>query len=267
MLRGLAASRLPTTALVRQTFLPEGKFLVKRTLVVVLLLMVFSVALANDEPVPAGTSLNALPEGSRVLIKQNIPRGVELPAFPGAFKQILYGKGSAMVTRGSSKAVTAGMQFPISRVDRDQSSARALILLKSVAEDDYITIAFDFRDGAYPQTVGDFDAKMGAYFSIIYDDPAYDPYPGMDKSVVVDIVMKKITAGLKENNPAKTLPQFAHLEKLGVPLPESFSYYYIETLEKAGKKDAARARAAAYLKTYGKKGKYYAPVIEIMGRL
>jgi hypothetical protein len=240
----------------------EGSVSMKRISVGLLLLMLFSVAVANDEPVPAGTLLTALPEGSRILIKKNILPGT--PVMPGSavFSQKLYGEMSGVLTYPGALAFIEGMQFPVSKIVPSNSSLSLHFGTSDVTKQ----ITF-FRSDGIPQTVGDFDSKMGAHFSIIYDDPAYDPYPGMDKSVVVDIVMKKITAGLKENNPAKTLPQFAYLEKLGVPLPESFSYYYTETLEKAGKKDAARTHAAAYLKAYGKKGKYYAQVIEIMSRL
>ena len=49
-------------------------------------------------------------------------------------------------------------------------------------------------------------------------------------------------------------------------LPESFYFYQIQSLSKSGRLDDAKDKAKDYLKKHGSKGKYYAEVIEIMGR-
>ena len=215
----------------------------------ILLLLIYSFAFANDEPVPAGTHMTNLPEGSRILVQKNIDPG-----------QRFYGNSRLERATRTIKAgeVLSNLYFYGFGSDTGSEgfhwngSAGALVYLS----------------GMLPVTVADFDRLLGSFFRIVYDDPAhYDPYPGMEKSMVVDIVMTKITAALKENAYAKALPQFAFLEKQGVSLPESFYYYYTDALEKTGKKDEARARASAYLKSYGNGGKYYAQIIDIMSRL
>ena len=94
---------------------------------------------------------------------------------------------------------------------------------------------------------------------------------GINQDVQVDLLLAKITSSLKANRAADALPFFAQLEgmesSLTTPLPESFSFYYIDTLEKSGNKAKALSRADIYMDKYGKKGKHYGQVIEIMGRL
>lgn len=84
-------------------------------------------------------------------------------------------------------------------------------------------------------------------------------------------LMSKITAALKANRAADALPYFAELEgmedSLSYPLPESFYYYYIDTLDKAGDKANAIIRGKIYLKKFGKDGRHYSQVSEIMNRL
>lgn len=89
--------------------------------------------------------------------------------------------------------------------------------------------------------------------------------------VKVDLLMVKLTSTLKAEKWADALPFFAELESmepsLQKPLPEGFHYNYIDTLDKTGDKAKALSRADIYLNKYGKSGKYYGQVIEIMGRL
>ncbi len=89
---------------------------------------------------------------------------------------------------------------------------------------------------------------------------------GLEKDIEVDILTTRITGLLKEGKNADALPLFEKLEGMNVKLPESFDFYYIDTLDKAGNAAKAVERSEAYLKKYGKKGKYYAQVIEIVGR-
>jgi hypothetical protein len=94
---------------------------------------------------------------------------------------------------------------------------------------------------------------------------------GASKEVQLDLLMSKITVLLKADKATDALPYFAQLEglesSLSKPLPESFHFYYIETLDKAGNKTKALERANVYLEKFGKKNKYYGQVIEIMSRL
>ena len=91
---------------------------------------------------------------------------------------------------------------------------------------------------------------------------------GEDPKIQADILMGKITSLLKADEPAKALPYMAELEELGPSLPnrlpESFYFYYIDTLVRAGQNDEALIRARSYLGKYGKKGSYYAKVIKLM---
>jgi hypothetical protein len=92
-----------------------------------------------------------------------------------------------------------------------------------------------------------------------------------DQEVQIDLLMSKITTLLKDDKAAKALPYMAELESMepsmSKPLPESFHFYYIDTLDKAGDRDKALSRANLYLKKFGKKGKNYGRVIDILSRL
>src|SRR3989338_7849953 len=67
-----------------------------------------------------------------------------------------------------------------------------------------------------------------------------------DKDAQVKPLMDKITAALKADRASEALPYMAQLEgmelDLSYPLPESFYYYYIDTLDKTGDKDKALSR-------------------------
>lgn len=93
----------------------------------------------------------------------------------------------------------------------------------------------------------------------------------VDSSVKVDLLTAKIATSLKNDHPDEALRYFAELESLAAtltkPLPESFYFNYIDTLNKAGEHDDALSRAEAYLEKYGKSGKHYDQVIEIVSEL
>jgi hypothetical protein len=94
---------------------------------------------------------------------------------------------------------------------------------------------------------------------------------GVSQEVQADLLMAKITTAIKAGRAADALPFFAELESmapsLSEPLPEGFYYNYIVALKKGGDKANALNRAEAYLDKYGKKGRHYDEVIEIVGRL
>lgn len=83
----------------------------------------------------------------------------------------------------------------------------------------------------------------------------------------IDIVTGKITTLIKAQRYGEALPYFRELESKGGKLPESFDYYYVDTLARAGESTKAIERAKAYLKKHGSKGKHYPQVIELVGRL
>jgi hypothetical protein len=89
----------------------------------------------------------------------------------------------------------------------------------------------------------------------------------LDKSVRVEVTMQKITTLIKAEKYSDSLPYFAELESSGEALPESFHYHYISALDKAGDSDQAHRRAMFYLEQYGRKGRYYKPVVEVVSRL
>jgi len=229
----------------------------KTILYVALLLMVVSTAFANDEPVPGNTLLTSLPDESRFYVKKDVLDGTaihrEYSKFTNNLNQIFHQGDVLPITTISKSSISYYIHYDTG------TRGKGSINLSMIG----------IYDGSkLPETVDDFNKWVGSYFVIIYDDPAhYDPYPGMDKSMVVDIVMTKITAALKANEYKKALKDFALLEKLGTPLPESFYYYYTDALAKTGKNVEARSHAGDYLKKYGKKGKYYAQIVEIMSRL
>lgn len=89
----------------------------------------------------------------------------------------------------------------------------------------------------------------------------------VDKDVQIDLLMAKIVALVEAQRPAEALPYFAQIEGLGVPLSENLQFLYIDTLDRAGEKGNALKQANTYVEKYGRKGKNYGPVIEIMSRL
>jgi hypothetical protein len=98
-------------------------------------------------------------------------------------------------------------------------------------------------------------------------DVVTDRYSNMDPGMLQDLLMEKITNALKEKRSAEALPYFDRLSKTGKPLPESFYYYQLEALEAGGRKTELREYAEAYLKKFGKRGKYYTNVISLLARL
>src|SRR5690606_7758423 len=85
--------------------------------------------------------------------------------------------------------------------------------------------------------------------------------------IQMDITMEKITSLIKEGREADALPYFAQLEGMNKPLPEAFHFYFIRSLEKAGRSKEALARTHAYFERYGKKGQYYKDIVAAAGRL
>ena len=251
----------------------------------VLLLMIGLPVFASNDPVPVNAPLMRLPDGARLVLKtridvyeQNLLNDPGILKIFGSYSYLslnIDDNGSVLLEEGTFlpivKTVTsiAEVKTALPYIITSRSAGRQKMLVIEWVNSRSLrgAVWLDERDGELPNSVDDFNRWLGKYFQIIYDDPGNDPYPGMEKGMVVDIVMAKITAALKANKYAEALPHFSLLERRGAALPESFYYYYTDTLEKSGQKDKARASAAAYLKSYGKTGKYYPQVVEIMSRL
>jgi hypothetical protein len=137
---------------------------------------------------------------------------------------------------------------------------------EGLSHDEDCTFWIKTFNAAYaPRTVGEFRATYGNYFDIVMREP----YPDMDKDIVVDIEMSKIMSVIQKQNASpedckKILPSFYYLETKLDDLPESFYYYFIQVLARADRKYEVRVRAMDYIKKYGKNGKYYTKIINIL---
>jgi hypothetical protein len=93
----------------------------------------------------------------------------------------------------------------------------------------------------------------------------------VDQDVQVDILMSKIINAQKEGRAADALPSMAKLESmeptLKAPLSEGFHFLYITTLDETGDHANALRRANVYIEKFGKKGRNYAKVVDMIGRL
>lgn len=222
-------------------------------------MVIFSSAFANNEAVPGNILLLNLPQGSRIVVKSNI--SVE-SSVGNIHQKILYGKFSGVLSEKHRK-IKAEDIWPIKEVSIENNGAIAVDVTPDMSPLGSLKIWFSPNDGKIPTTVADFARQLGSYFQIIYDDPADDPYQGMEKSEVKDLVMPKITTALMDNNYIGALPHFAQLAQLGINLPESFYYYYAEALEKTEMWERAYILANNYLESHKNKSKYYAQIYGI----
>jgi hypothetical protein len=88
----------------------------------------------------------------------------------------------------------------------------------------------------------------------------------LSAEALTTLLMTRISAALKTNDYRAALPWFRRLEERGKGLPEGFYYSHIAALSDAGEYPAARIRMNAYVKKYGKRGKYYPQVVELMSK-
>jgi hypothetical protein len=90
----------------------------------------------------------------------------------------------------------------------------------------------------------------------------------MGEDIVIDIEMSKIMSVIQKQNASrqdyeKIIHSFYYLDTKVYNLPEAFYYYFIEVLSKI-KIEQAKLRAKNYIKKYGKNGKYYTKIINIL---
>ena len=83
--------------------------------------------------------------------------------------------------------------------------------------------------------------------------------------VEVDVLLKRITNLILAKDYQSALPSFRKLISFNKPLPESFDFFYIETLAKTGTEAAdkeADDRIRQYFSKWGRQGAHYAKVVE-----
>lgn len=235
----------------------------KKLLYGIALFVFCSFAQADYEPVSDNTPLFDLPEDAQVLVKQDMSYNNSNTS--NNFYVTKFGEGVIYYYKDRKfNYLTRGELFRVKEVRGPQPCQI------NINFDDSGSICFGYQiirgDQGSAFTVADFNRFLGDYFQIVYNSN-YTRYPGIEKTTVVDIVMGKIVTSLKNSDYKNSLKDFTYLEKSGAALPESFYYYYADALDKSGKKVEARAHASDYLKKFGKGGKYYAQVIEIMSHL
>ena len=89
----------------------------------------------------------------------------------------------------------------------------------------------------------------------------------LPQDIEIDITTKKITSLLEAEKYLEALPYFEQLEAMKVPLPESFYYFKIKSLDKTTDTKKTLIQAQSYFTNYGKDGKYYNAVVEIYSRV
>jgi hypothetical protein len=124
-------------------------------------------------------------------------------------------------------------------------------------------LKIDVVDSQMPETVGDILKFVGNKIEFIDSDP----YADLDNQTATLVIMKKITASIESERYIESLPYFSLLERRGGELPESFFYHYTKALQQAGDKEKSMKYAKKYLSKYGKDGKYYLQVVDIIARL
>ena len=87
-----------------------------------------------------------------------------------------------------------------------------------------------------------------------------------DKGVQVDLLTVKIKSALDAGRYGNAVSYFTELEALA-PLSDDNLFLYINTLERAGERQAAYKRANDYLERYGNNGRHYQKALEVVGRL
>lgn len=114
------------------------------------------------------------------------------------------------------------------------------------------------------RTVGDLRNCCLQFFELVLME---DPYGYLPDAAAVDLLTSKITKAIAADKLRDELISFYFLEKRTKDLPEIAQYYYAEALRKAGRKEEAKERAAAYVKRFGQAGKYYRQTIELLTQL
>ena len=86
----------------------------------------------------------------------------------------------------------------------------------------------------------------------------------LSPEVRFDLLKTRLVSAVKADDPKKTLEVISKLRGLKIKLPASVDYFEAKSLLAVGKHDAAHKAAENYINRAGRKGKYYAKVLEII---
>lgn len=221
-------------------------------------------AWAVNDPLPEQMQFRDFPAGAKLLVTKDLtlPHG-EGDEFGGS----IGGKEIHLIgDKTGSGLLRAGETFRLDDVSCHKSQEETFCSIRTLRRADggaYVFLLFPDVTNAFAFSVR---RNFKASLDVVWDDPNGDPYRGMDPAIALDVMMKKITSSMEAGAPEKALPEFARIEKLGRPLPESFYYYYAEACSKAGREAEAKERARHYLNTYGRGGKYYAKAVDLLAK-
>lgn len=223
------------------------------------LMAVASAAHADNEPVPPQTRFNALPAGAKFLVHQQINM---MLGDGNSYRKSFGGGASIWTTSAAHKTLEPGQTLEIQSIEEPIPSRGRPMYANTPGR----VLQIDRFDYDKIKTVEDFNRKFDGLLSVVWNDPEADPFPGVPEEVKQDLLMTRILAAIKADKHVDALPDFARLEKMGRKQPESFYYYYVVALDKAGRTVPAKERGTAFLKTYGKASKYYNDVLAIMAK-
>lgn len=126
-------------------------------------------------------------------------------------------------------------------------------------------------DGYYYRVIPHVSRKFIAFncgdFTTFYKaEDLLNPYLGYDKDVIIDMVMAKITKSISNNDNKEALRYMNYLQTLNVKLPEAFYPQYIKVLDANKYSGSVKDIANDYIQKYGKAGKFYGEMIEVLSR-
>lgn len=242
-------------------------------------LFVFSTStlvFADYIPIPDDNPLTNLPDDAVILAKKDIVFSIVddfsyFRKFTGDGKGYHFNYSKSLISKGSTLAISNMYQTnyyatPVffHQIKPDSGETNFFWFnIKNQSKAIWIALWQFTKDiEQSPRTVKDFNEWVGGDFQLVHDNP----YEGLDEKTKIDIIMVKITNAIKEERYKDALPYFNDLERNNSNLPESFYFYQIQSLFKSNLSDEAKDKARDYLKKYGSNAKYYAEVIEIMGR-
>jgi hypothetical protein len=217
-----------------------------------------SMALAQSA-LPPSTPLLELPKGTKILLQREISDW----------------KKAERVNR-YDHSISEHSTFVMLREPARLPAGKVVMIVSVKDNPDYPNLFFDLDgpfgvnvlDGDYKKvrTVGDFQKMFAGVLQLTYEDPVDTQLRGMPDDMRQDFLMTRILSAIKADRHGDAIADFVRMEKLDGPKPESFYYYFIVSLDKAGQPKAAKERAMEFLKTYGKKSKYYNDVMQIVAK-
>lgn len=230
-----------------------------------ILALIFSaisgVVRAENEALPPGASLYELPSSAKIFIVQPITLGLKDGE---KYKKNFFGDNFTLIStkaESATREIMAGESLGVMDVRRIEGSSLVWIH----TENHYIMLS-NHSEYGQAGSVEKFNRKFSGILKLVWNDPDIDPFPNMPEDVKLDLLMTRILTAYKAGHHSKALPDFARVEKMGKPTPESFQYYYIVSLEKAGQLAKAKKKGTDFILNYGKSSKYYDEVLSIVAK-